>query len=564
MLKNLCLAKKLALISVLSVLLLGCLQLVSIFKYNDFLSQTMTEQKELSLLLDHVKSAQAEFKIEVQEWKNVLIRGHEPKNYEKYVQGLEKQISKVQTHLDEAQKITARYPQANALQKTIDEFKTVWAHNNASYFAALKELPFGSNELNYRALDKKVSGIDRAPNETLDKAADMTLALLETLSLQKVSDAQSFKWQMLGILSLAVLLILLFGQWVANHIKHRVFTFKTNLDHFFIFFRDKAQTPHYEAIKGSDEFATMQNEFLTLSHELVSVEKEKELFMQDLSAFMEVIKNGDLLSRLQCHVNDASYKLLSEKMNEMTYFLEHAVARNIPMLLKVIDSYAQQDFTQRFPNPYAKVAVAINAMGDEMTNLLTLSKQNSIALSETSQDLHTLVKGLGEKVAKDSRDIEESSSIIETSYVQMESLNEQVSHIVVQTESIKNIVNVINDIADQTNLLALNAAIEAARAGDHGRGFAVVADEVRKLAERTQASLNEINTNISMLVESISAISQAMQEQSVTMKQVNLTVMNIGSSAEESSKIALDTQKLADNVLFISSTITKEIATKKF
>ena len=120
------------------------------------------------------------------------------------------------------------------------------------------------------------------------------------------------------------------------------------------------------------------------------------------------------------------------------------------------------------------------------------SKQAKKEIEETNQSLQETNKIFERLIAK----IEQTAQVENELQHKMTAL----SH---DADKVKDVLNVINDIADQTNLLALNAAIEAARAGEHGRGFAVVAAEVRQLAERTQKSLVEINATVSVIVQSI-------------------------------------------------------------
>ena len=130
----------------------------------------------------------------------------------------------------------------------------------------------------------------------------------------------------------------------------------------------------------------------------------------------------------------------------------------------------------------------------------------------------------------------------------MHSVSEQTTEATAQAQDIKNIVSVIQDIAQQTNLLALNAAIEADRAGEHGRGFVVVADEVRKLAEKTSKSLGEIEANINMLVQSVNEISEAVNEQTLGLTQINDSINQIQMITQENIQIADLTNGIASEI----------------
>ena len=116
-----------------------------------------------------------------------------------------------------------------------------------------------------------------------------------------------------------------------------------------------------------------------------------------------------------------------------------------------------------------------------------------------------------------------------------------------ESEKINHVLTLITNITEQINLLALNAAIEAARAGDAGRGFAVVADEVRKLAQKTQESTGEIESLTTSLLEVTAQASQTMQSSCQMASSTAAQSLQAKTSLEDiNSQVSVITQKNSD------------------
>ncbi|WP_342751343.1 PAS domain-containing methyl-accepting chemotaxis protein [Thalassospira marina] len=119
--------------------------------------------------------------------------------------------------------------------------------------------------------------------------------------------------------------------------------------------------------------------------------------------------------------------------------------------------------------------------------------------------------------------------------------------------SMGSIIEVIQNIASQINLLALNATIESARAGEAGKGFAVVANEVKNLAKQAARATEQISADIGGVqaiakevagvlgairndvegvVNNVTSISSAVEEQSAVTGEVSVNMQSMAVSVE--------------------------------
>lgn len=121
----------------------------------------------LSEAIDRGRSAQVNFQRQVQEWKNVLIRGADQKLYNKYWAGFEKREDLMQAELTQLQTMLENVGGMEAEIALINEIRQTHTGLGEKYRTALGKHRQMSHEAQ-QIIDVEVRGIDRATSKNMD------------------------------------------------------------------------------------------------------------------------------------------------------------------------------------------------------------------------------------------------------------------------------------------------------------------------------------------------------------------------------------------------------------
>jgi methyl-accepting chemotaxis protein len=186
---------------------IGLYSLIAIVETNKRLRQSVIEGQMMIKTVDTARLAQVHFKRQVQEWKDMLLRGNDQLLYEGHLRAFNEEERLVKEELQSLSRMTDTLELA---MPDIAEMIRIHDKLSLQYREALKD--YHRADLKSAVLvDQRVRGIDRKPTDQMDaivskiKAqADKRLKATETVAKTQLEAYQSFSFFLIFLVLVGV------------------------------------------------------------------------------------------------------------------------------------------------------------------------------------------------------------------------------------------------------------------------------------------------------------------------------------------------------------------------
>lgn len=474
----------------------------SVDQYNQLISESVDYERTSSELVTL-------FKIQVQEWKNVLLRGHKQSDRDKYWGKFTDRHQEIQT---KAVALQNRLPDGKAKQiirDFIDTHSKLVAQYRQGYDA------FVNSNFDPKVGDSAVRGIDRAPTDELREAANILAQTVKQNSQQATDRAESMVAIAIpSILIIAAILIGLLYFLLVHQFKRPIDALLTHIERF-------GQGDFSHPIKSTsiDELGRMRAQ-LSNAQEFL-----RGFMTQIKSASEQLSKNADLVNNTSATIAEGTESTTSRleqtatAVTEMTSTVQE-VAQNAT---GAATSASNADVSAQKGREVMQNTIAtINALSQEVTSASNVIRK----LEEDTSSVGTVLDVI--------RGIAEQTNLLAlNAAIEAARAGEQGRGFAVVADEVRNLAQ-----RTQESTAEIQQIIENVQTGAKDAVVAMVqgSESTAACVEQANAagsSLDEITGAVNEIHMMNSQIATAAEEQTTVSEDISKNINEISTSTNE-------------------------------
>lgn len=458
------------------------------------------------------QSVLADFKTQVQEWKNVLLRGHDQSQREKYWSDFKEREASIQQSLDELLPLVSDAKARDLLQR----FQKAHQRMGESYREGYQS--FVDAGFDHTQGDAAVQGIDREPARLINEATER----IREMASQKVEGLASSARTNTLWAGTALLAAILAGTLITAFMINRQVIQPTRLIAGQLEKLGEGELGQRVTIERQDELGRLAEAARRLHDFLNEIQQVTRTNAADLTTIKDTIGSG---ARDVAERSDQARQRIDQMataMNEMASTASEVAQHAANVSTRVDETTSETDHANR------NIATSVESM-NRLSEQVRSTSETVVALAENNKKVSNVMKVI--------REIADQTNLLAlNAAIEAARAGDAGRGFSVVADEVRNLAGKTQEATGEIDEIVNSIASGSDEATEYMKASETVTEECVQQVTEVQRIISDINARMNEVRDETTQVATAAEEQTSTSEDINRNITEVTELAEAMSE----------------------------